>query len=58
MTAFLLCSDGVHAFLTDESIADILRERSAPGDAARALVAAALHSGGTDNSTALVSRRG
>jgi serine/threonine protein phosphatase PrpC len=51
---FLLSSDGVHGFLTDESIADILRERSAPGDTARALVAAALQSGGTDNCTALV----
>jgi serine/threonine protein phosphatase PrpC len=51
---FLLCSDGVHGFLKDESIAEILRERSAPGDTARALVAAALDSGSTDNSTALV----
>ncbi len=51
---FLLCSDGVYGTLTDEAIADILRERSAPGDAAKALVAAALNSGGTDNSTALV----
>jgi hypothetical protein len=51
---FLLCSDGVHAFLTDESIADILRERSAPEDTARALVATALESGGTDNATAMV----
>ena len=51
---FLLCSDGVHGVLTDESIADILRERSAPGDSARALVAAALESGSTDNCTALV----
>ncbi len=51
---FLLCSDGVYGTLTDEAIADILRERSAPGDAAKALVAAAFDSGGTDNSTALV----
>jgi serine/threonine protein phosphatase PrpC len=51
---FLLCSDGVHGFLTDESIAEILRERAAPGDSARALVAAALQSGSTDNCTALV----
>jgi serine/threonine protein phosphatase PrpC len=51
---FLLCSDGVHAFLTDESIAEILRERSAPEDSARALVAAALESGSDDNATALV----
>jgi serine/threonine protein phosphatase PrpC len=51
---FLLCSDGVHGFLTSEAIADILRERSASGDTARALVAAALQSGSTDNCTALV----
>ncbi len=51
---FLLCSDGVHAFLGDETIADILRERSAPADTARALVAAALQSDSTDNCTALV----
>jgi serine/threonine protein phosphatase PrpC len=51
---FLLCSDGVHGFLTAETIAGILRERSASGDTARALVAAALQSGSTDNCTALV----
>jgi serine/threonine protein phosphatase PrpC len=51
---FLLCSDGVHGFLTEQSIADILRERSAPEDTASALVGAALQSGSTDNCTALV----
>src|ERR1700733_5844432 len=51
---FLLCSDGVHAFLTPETIADILREGSASEDTARALVAAALGAGSTDNCTALV----
>ncbi len=51
---FLLCSDGVHGFLTDEAITDILRERVASEDSARALVAAALQSGSTDNCTALV----
>ncbi|HUZ71487.1 MAG TPA: protein kinase [Stellaceae bacterium] len=51
---FLLCSDGLHGFLTDERIAEIMRERSAPGDTARALVAAALDFGGNDNCTALV----
>ena len=51
---FLLCSDGVHGFLTEQSIADILRERSAPEDTAGALVGAALQSGSTDNCTALV----
>jgi len=51
---FLLCSDGVHGFLTEPGIADILRERSAPDDTASALVAAALDAGSTDNCTALV----
>jgi serine/threonine protein phosphatase PrpC len=51
---FLLCSDGVHGYLTEPSIAEILRERSAPDDTARALVAAALAAGSTDNCTALV----
>jgi len=51
---FLLCSDGVHAFLPPEVMADILRERSASEDSARALVAAALAAGSTDNCTALV----
>jgi serine/threonine protein phosphatase PrpC len=50
----LLCSDGVHGFLTDERIAEILRERSAPEDTAAALVTGALQSGSTDNCTALV----
>ena len=39
---FLLCSDGVHGVMTDDSIAELLRERSAPDDTAKALVAAAL----------------
>jgi serine/threonine protein phosphatase PrpC len=51
---FLLSSDGVHGFLTDQAIADILRDRSAPEDTANALVAAALQSGSSDNCTALV----
>ena len=51
---FLLCSDGIHGVLSAETIADILRERPASEDSARALVAAALDSGSTDNCTALV----
>jgi serine/threonine protein phosphatase PrpC len=51
---FLLCTDGVHGVLTPETIAEILRERSASEDSARALVAAALDAGSTDNCTALV----
>ncbi len=51
---FLLCTDGVHGALVDDSIADILRVRSAPEDTSRALVEAALEAGSTDNCTALV----
>jgi serine/threonine protein phosphatase PrpC len=51
---FLLCSDGVHGILAAETIADIMRERVSSEDTARALVAAALEAGSTDNCTALV----
>ena len=51
---FLLCSDGVHAFVPAEALANILRKRSASDDSARAVVAAALEAGSTDNCTALV----
>ncbi|HWD57358.1 MAG TPA: bifunctional protein-serine/threonine kinase/phosphatase [Stellaceae bacterium] len=51
---FLLCSDGVHGFLADETIGDILRDRAAPEVTANALVDAALKAEGSDNTTALV----
>ena len=51
---FLLCSDGVHGYLTAETIADIMRERVSSEDTARALVAAALQADSTDNCTAMV----
>lgn len=51
---FLLCSDGVHGVLTADAIADIMRENSAVGDTARALVRSALQSGSADNCTAMV----
>jgi serine/threonine protein phosphatase PrpC len=51
---FLLCTDGVHGSLSEESIAEILRQRSAPEDTANAAVTAALDAGSTDNCTALV----
>lgn len=51
---FLLCSDGLYGSLTDETLADTLRDRSAPADTARALVTSALESGSGDNCTALV----
>ncbi len=51
---FLLCTDGVHGSLVDETIAYIMRVRSAPEDTSRTLVEAALEAGSTDNCTALV----
>jgi len=51
---FLLCSDGVHGALAPESMVAVLRGSSSAQDAARALVAAALEQGSTDNCTALV----
>jgi serine/threonine protein phosphatase PrpC len=51
---FLLCSDGVHGSLAEETIAMILRERSAPEDTARSVVSAALQRGSMDNCTALL----
>ena len=51
---FLLCTDGVHGSLLDETIAEIMRVRSAPEDTSRALVKAALDNGSSDNCTALV----
>ncbi len=50
----MLCSDGVHGFLTDDAIGAILRERSGPADTAKELVRAALDAGSDDNCTALV----
>ena len=51
---FMLCSDGVHGALSEASIAEILRDRSAAEDTAIALVNAALDAGSTDNCTAIV----
>jgi serine/threonine protein phosphatase PrpC len=51
---YLLCSDGLYGSLADETIGDVLRDRSAPADSARALVGSALESGTGDNCTALV----
>jgi serine/threonine protein phosphatase PrpC len=51
---FLLCSDGVHAYLTPEAMSEIMRARSAADDTARELVRATLDAGSSDNCTALV----
>jgi serine/threonine protein phosphatase PrpC len=50
----LFCSDGIHGAIESETVmAQLLRPGTA-GEAAKALVAYALHRGGHDNATALV----
>lgn len=51
---FLLSSDGVHGALADTALARLLAERQPPPEAARAVVAAAMARGASDNATALV----
>jgi protein phosphatase len=52
----LLCTDGLNDMVEDRSIARILHEHDRPGDAAQALLDAALEQGGKDNVTVVVAR--
>ena len=51
---YLLCTDGVTVALGDDEIAKILRRKGDAGRAAKAVVAAALAAGTSDNATAVV----
>lgn len=51
---FLLCTDGVHGSLADETIADVLVREIDPQRAADRLIGLARAAGGHDNATALV----
>lgn len=51
---FLLCTDGVHAALSDARIAEQMGRGAAADETARSLVAAALSAGSQDNASALV----
>ena len=51
---YLLCSDGIHGYLSEARIGEALRERADPQATARTLVEAALAAGSSDNVTALV----
>jgi protein phosphatase len=53
---YLLCSDGLSKMVTDEDIGKMLRASKAPGDAAAALIKAAIDHGGKDNVTVIVVR--
>ena len=50
----LLCSDGVTGMIDDDEVERILLATAAPGEAAQALVDAAVAAGGRDNATAVV----
>jgi len=52
----LLCTDGLHGAIPDESIASILREHHDMGQAAELLVQTALERDGRDNITVLLAR--
>jgi PPM family protein phosphatase len=51
---YLLCSDGLHAVASAESIARVLLSVSDPDQAAKDLIALAIDGGGPDNVTAIV----
>lgn len=51
---FLLCTDGVHAMLSEARLAQLLARRSAPEEGARQAVQEALQAGSQDNATALI----
>ena len=53
---FLLCSDGLHGFVNDESIGEILRSSPLLTDACTRLIGAANGNGGGDNITAVIVR--
>jgi serine/threonine protein phosphatase PrpC len=50
----VLCTDGVHEMIGDESLVLTYVKTGRPADAARALIDAALARGGRDNATALI----
>ena len=53
----LLCSDGLHGFVSDEEISKVLQEQ-APPEAAKTLVNMANEQGGHDNVTVVIARMG
>jgi serine/threonine protein phosphatase PrpC len=52
--SLLLCSDGLHGAIDDDTIRDILATSPGAGVAAERLVSTALHRNGSDNITAVV----
>jgi serine/threonine protein phosphatase PrpC len=52
----LLCSDGLHRYIDDATIAQIIKQHTSPTDAVAAFIKFALDAGGEDNVTAIVAR--
>lgn len=52
----MLCSDGVHDFVTDGQIGEVLRSDGSPNQRCAQLIEAAKHGGGSDNITAVVAQ--
>jgi protein phosphatase len=52
----LLCSDGLHGVVDDETLCGLLAGGGTPADIAAKLIKAALDRGGRDNITAVVAR--
>lgn len=50
----LLCTDGLHDLVSDEQIAELLRQHRNPDEACQALTHAALEQGGRDNVTVVI----
>src|SRR3954469_876685 len=53
---YLICSDGLTGMISEDAIAEILRERESLEDAAKQLIDAANENGGRDNITAVLFR--
>jgi len=54
--AILLCSDGLHRYINDAKIVQILNDNPLPSAAVDAFIKVALDAGGDDNVTAIVAR--
>lgn len=53
---FLLCTDGVHEYLSESDVGEIMVASPSPGRAAQQFVDIALERGGADNATAVVAK--
>ena len=55
--ALLLCSDGLHGYVSEDAIMAVMREKSTPASKCRKLIRLANEAGGFDNITAVIYQR-